>query len=500
MTYTSDSKKRTIMYNDDGGTAIYLPHPYPMTLGQYYDCVDQLLGTQVDTYVLCIGETTHHEAGGEIQKPETTNREAHWRGSHNWSHLEGLGIHPPTALLDRAKDKGLEAIASLRMNDAHFAYSPEGPEAPGQASQFWLENRECRIDPTVDTSKVLRGTAEWPLVLYDYSHPLVQQLFLDIIDRTFERCDADGLELDFMRHPYYFKPEDAPGKLDVMTDLLKRARRRLDEIGRERGRAMALGVLVPAVPDRAREIGLDVLTWIEKGLVDYVVPKHFIRFLMDVPVGEYLAASQGTSTQVYACLENWPPPEAGEPIASFRGAAAGYLDAGADGIYVYNYFNYRPHPHTKADRRILQEIGDPELMRRKDKRFALTAAEPEDGYQLPMEITGDHTINFVLGDDTRSAADEWSLLSARLRLEFSELVVEEDQLDFELNGAPLAAEKLESPYDFAHMTYKWVEYDLTQGPLPLRGANELHITLKRRCPGVSTPLTLIGMEIFTSYR
>jgi|AP95_1055475.scaffolds.fasta_scaffold698512_2 hypothetical protein len=44
MTDTSStSKKRRIMYNYDGGTAIYFPHRYPMTLDQYYDCVDQLL-------------------------------------------------------------------------------------------------------------------------------------------------------------------------------------------------------------------------------------------------------------------------------------------------------------------------------------------------------------------------------------------------------------------------------------------------------------------------
>ena len=478
VTNSSNSKNRRIMYNDDGGTSIYLPHPYPMTLDQYYDCVDQLLGTQVDTYVLCIGATTHREAGGDVQKPEKAFRGSVWRMNRNWHHLEGLGIDPPTALLDRAKERGLEAIASLRMDDAHFAYSPEGPEAPGQASQFWLEHRECCIDPTVDASKVLRGTSEWPRILYDYSHPLVQQLFLDTIDRTFEKCDADGFELDFMRQPYFFKPEEALGKLDVMTDLLKRARRRLDEIGREKGRSMVLGALVPAGPDRAREIGLDVLTWMKEGLLDYVVPKHLILFRMDVPMEEYLAAAQSTATQVYACLENWPEPEAGEPLEIFRGAAASYWDIGVDGIYVYNYFNHRPHPLNEADRRILQEIGDPELIRRKDKRFALTSAEPKESYlhQLPMELTGEHSISFTLGDDTRSAADEWSLESVSLRLEFNDLVFEEDRVEFELNGAALPFEKFQTTFHFGGFVYKWIEYDLTQGPLPRRGGNKLDIS------------------------
>ena len=232
------------------------------------------------------------------------------------------------------------------------------------------------------------------------------------------------------------------GKLDVMTDLLKRARGRLDEIGRHKGRAMTLGALFPAVPDSARKLGLDVLTWIEEGLLDYVVPKHFIRFLMDEPMEGYLAAAR-------------PPPEAGEPISSFRGAAASY------------WGNHRPHPHTEADRRILQEIGDPQLIRRKDKRFALVVAEAEDGYQLPMEVAGVHTIRFVLGDDTQSAADDWSLKSARLRLEFNELVIEEDRIELALNGEALPAESRKTSYAFANFVHKWIEYDLTQGPLPL---------------------------------
>ena len=500
MTSSSSTKKRRIIYNDDGGSIIYIPHPYPMTLDQYYDCVDHLLGTHVDTYVLCIGATTHREAGGEVQKPGIGSGGGPWRSAQNWRHLESLGIHPPTALLDRAKDKGLEAIASIRMNDAHFAYSPEGPEAPGQGSRFWLDHRECRIDLDVDTSRVLRSTPEWPRVLYDYSHPMVQQLFLDTIDDTFEKCDADGLELDFLRHPYFFKPEEAPDKLDVMTDVLKRARQRLDEIGGEKGRSLEMGALVPVGPDSAREKGLDVLTWIKEGLLDYVVPKHYIQFLMDVPMKEYVAAARSTGTQVYACLENWLEADAGDPVESFRGAAAGYFEMGVDGIYVYNYFNHRPHPHSEADRRILQEIGDPQLIRRMDKRFALTSVEPQESYQLPLELSGDHSVHFTLGDDARSASEEWSIKSVVLRLEFNDLVMEEDRVEFVLNGAALPRDMSKAKFDDATYRYRWIEYDLTQGPLPRIGDNELVVRLKNRCPDIAAPLILTQVEVFTHYR
>ena len=500
MTATVATGKRRIMYNDDGGSIIYLPHRYPMTLDEYYDCVDHLLGTQVDTYALCVAATTHLEAGGTVERPKIGSRSATRRAGQNWRHLEGLGIHPPTALLDRAKGHGLEAIASLRMNDAHFAYSPEGPEAPGQASQFWREHPECRIDPTVDTSQVLRGTDVWPRVLYDYSHPLVQELFLQHIEWTFAQCDADGFELDLLRHPYFFNPEEALAKQDVMTDLLKRARQRLDTIGDAKGRTLVLGALVPTGPDRARELGLDVLTWIQEGVLDYVVPKHYIEFLMDVPLQDYLVAAEGTRTQVCACLENWPEVAAGDPLESFRGAAASYWEQGVDGIYLYNYFNHRPHPHTEADRHILQEIGDPQLIRRKDKRFALTSVDPQESYQLPLVLTGDHRVHFTLGDDVPTAAAAWSLKSVVLRLEFDNLVIEEDQLEVALNGAALPGEPFGAPFDEDSYDFRWLEYDLTRGPWPRKGDNVLGISVRQRCPDIASSLTLTQLEILTKYQ
>jgi len=60
--------------------------------------------------------------------------------------------------------------------------------------------------------------------------------------------------------------------------------------------------------EEGREIGLDGLTWIEEGLLDYIAPNEYKRFVMDLPNEEYIQAAKGTGTQVYACLENWPRP------------------------------------------------------------------------------------------------------------------------------------------------------------------------------------------------
>jgi len=475
-----------------------------MTLEQYYDCVDQLVGTQVDTYVLCTGSPSGPRRDGTLlERADRVEKGTHQsRFLRNFGHLMDLGIDPTVALLDRATEKGMQAIASVRMSDAHFSYGYVPPDVAPHACSFWLEHPECRIDPTIDTSKVLRGTPDWSRVLFDFSHPEVQQHVMDWIDDILQRANADGLELDFLRHPYFFDPDEAPRKLDVMTGFVKRIRSRVDEVAKAKGRPMALGVLVPSSPEGGRNIGIDGITWIQERLVDYVVPKHFINFVMDIPLGEYVEAAAGTGIEVYACLENWPTGDAAErPIESFRGAAAHYWEVGVDGIYVYNYFNHRLHPLSKVEREILQEIGDADLLMRKDKRYTMMSTpsrrEGED-YQLPLEISGRHSVRFVLADE-EVRADQWPFRSNTLRVRFEGLAVEDDVLEFELNGAAVPSDGVRRLFDVEWYDFREIELSLPGGTPLRKGENELVIALKQRCPGVTKPLMLTDLEVFIRY-
>lgn len=494
-------KQRRILFNDDGDRVGWLPSDY-VEDGVYYhpeqvyDCVDQLLGTQVDTFVLCTHSATYENENLTLALDFRSRRSM-------WHYLTTvLGRHPHGALLDYAQHKGLEAIASIRMNDAHFAYSSTGPENTN-CCEFWRANPHLRINPELDTRHSLRGTDRWPGALLDYAHEEVHQHILKIIREIFTMSNADGIELDFLRYPHFFKPEEVADKYGSMTELLRQIRRYLDSLGGQGDRPKVLGVLVPASFATGLQVGLDVASWIREGLIDYVVPKVYMEFVMDIPVAEFLAAARGTRTQVYAGIDLWPDGETVEQaIDSFRGAAAHYWEEGVDGLYLYNYYVLPSHPFTRQDRRILHEIGDPARIRRADKRYAFVPAASwapdSESRQVPVALHDAHTLTLTIGDDVAAAQQEWSLESVRLTLTVTQVAVTSDTLALQLNGqaiqpteiAPLSAEGVGSS----------ITCDLVGQVLPRQGENAIRITVSPRDAGGMQPPILEKVELIIHYR
>ena len=139
-----------LTYNDDGDTVVFLPHRVPMTVPQLTDLIDQFRGTHVDRYVFCIGN-------GRVSLHDTRVADRAWersqgkyeshvayRFAENAGHLVEHGFDPPMILARAARAAGLEYFLNLRMNDAHFAYSREGPEKSLWAGSFWHSHPEVQ--------------------------------------------------------------------------------------------------------------------------------------------------------------------------------------------------------------------------------------------------------------------------------------------------------------------------------------------------------------------
>ena len=165
-----------------------------------------------------------------------------------------------------------------------------------------------------------------------------------------------------MRHPAFFRVEEGYANRHYMTGLVRDVRARMRAVSADRGRRLLLGVRVPPGIADCNRVGLDVVRWLEEGLVDIVVVGGgFISF--ETPVDEFVAAAAGTGALVYGCIEATRDSD----DRKLRALAFRWLEDGAHGVYLYNFFTRSPG----WNRRIASELTDPEKLRRLDKRYEL---------------------------------------------------------------------------------------------------------------------------------
>ena len=216
------------------------------------------MGSQVDSYFICVGSTDRGPATGKKARLQDTQ--------NRW--YPAMKAPPEIdrmtrAYLEAAKEAGMEIFASMRMNDIHDAWAPRLTYPLKMARPDLLLG--ARMDHAPDA--VMR--AFWSG--FDYAREEVRQHFLDFIRTYCRQYDYDGLELDYFRHPLFFKLGEERQHLDTMTGFVRRVRGILREIGRERGRPYLLAIRVPDTPAMALRTGLDVEQWMKEGLLDLLI-------------------------------------------------------------------------------------------------------------------------------------------------------------------------------------------------------------------------------------
>lgn len=165
--------------------------------------------------------------------------------------------------------------------------------------------------------------------------------------------------------------------------------RRLSEMIRRKGKERMVGARV--FPTEAMNLasGLDVRTWLSEGFVNYVAPLFYGYFLLDPDLPfEWLAdAAHASGAKIYPVLQPYfLKPEVHATPSMVRAAAANYWAKGADGLIVAPWFRW---PFRDAEKSILTDIGDPEIIREKDKHYFLSPRQEEAaalGYGHPLPL------------------------------------------------------------------------------------------------------------------
>ncbi len=431
---------------------------------------------------------------------------------------------PLTAMVEVCREAGLDIFPSVRMN-SHYDTDPDTP----RGGRFRREHPHALIGKPGETFPP--GSLEWGVRTgVDYTHSEVRRHMAGVICELFERFDVDGVELDFMRHPTFFSLSSAYANRHLMTDLVRHVKRRMADVGADRGRRIDLAVRVPPTLADGNRLGLDVAAWMAEGLVDMViVGGGFIPF--ETPIGEFVEAAEGTGCLVYGSIEQLRPAADDDVI---RAIAAHHWDAGASGIYLFNYFTKSP----EWKRRVFNQIADPVKLSRLDKRYQMentrfrwdyrrdTSARDLHDYafqnavptvQLPVALAETLTargprLRFDVADDVGAASAEGALKHCVLSLKLSNCTAE-DEMEVWLNGEQLSSgsakqtfgdwERLEwrgFPTRLAPAAYSGavIEFDLGAPPLR-RGRNELEVRLLRGAVQKSEHVVLIDVEVTIGY-
>jgi hypothetical protein len=261
----SNARKPRIIYNDDSCTLRNSPPPH--TLETLACAVDYFAGTQVDCLCWCVGAQLAFTWPSKVIENTFTMRDESGVRATGYKedqdvmyslHRQGIDYLPH--LIERAHSRGLQFVASFRMNDTHHKSTPSDALAP----EFWKTHQHYRIWDATD------GKSYYNAAL-DYSFPEVRNRYRDGIAEVAGMYDVDGIELDFTRSPYFFQPSEAWEKRGILTDFVREIGAILERLGKQRQRPLTL-VLRVACRERAlSSAGIDLRQWIEERLAQILV-------------------------------------------------------------------------------------------------------------------------------------------------------------------------------------------------------------------------------------
>ena len=503
-------KPKLMFYNDSRHYSFYRYDP-PMSLHQLRQPVDEILGTGVDTlsFGLASGQTFLHDSQVGARWGEGVvehNRGVMWwRAAENLKRALEVGHDPLRVVVERAHEKGLQILCSMRMNDASTA----------EAANLYMTNRLKLEHPEVMIGEEDPDNAHAATCM-DFAHPLVRQERLRVIEEVCGRYGADGLEMD----PYvgvFFKRSEVEENRPLMTEFVGEVRALLDRIGAECGAELCLATRAHPVEEANLRMGMDVRTWLEQGLVDLVVPfEGGFQINQELDIDWLVEAAQSAGKWIYAPMGRVPYDDRNHEatIEMMRAAATNYRVAGADGLYLADL----EWPFADRQYAMLREMADPDIYARKKKHYFPAHKEAQEAVfaprrYLPIELEEGVSaeVVFSVGDDLEAAQRDGELERATLGVRIVQYC-QEDEIAFRFNGKMLEPGRITHFYGglVAYTasrsglperidTHYWFHFDL---PLDLlrQGQNELVVTPERIFAPLTSIRVLHQVELEIEYR
>jgi len=342
------------IFNQDGTEFFFVNRPEDMSGALVDSYIDQLAHAGIGTFISCVNAQRTNYPSDVWQRdwdgydPHGPDDQPALRSASGDTlsmtrqrfdsiiRLTEQGVDFNQRALERCRKHDIGAWIGVRMNDVHDCTYPESP----LLSQFYNEHRD---------SGQLRAPHRhhegwWSEFTLDWERPAVREHYMRLVSEQLERYDLDGIELDWMRFVYHFRPgrELVGGR--VITDWIREVRQACDMAELRLGHPISIGVRVPADPQTARRCGLDGVAWAEEGLIDLLTPTPFWTTTdFDLPMETWRRMVTNPKVKIAGAIEVRYQPVPNGPVRRMTpsltlGAAAGILHGGADFVYLFNYF------------------------------------------------------------------------------------------------------------------------------------------------------------------
>ena len=533
----SNSRPGRLLFNCDGsmvhcwGRAALPQNSGPLSRREFTDLVfTPIEKTGVDTLLFSFGSGNVAEYQSNVLEwPGQADRfrfpeSRTWHGGVevdpkdqylNPKSLADSGHNPPRIIVEECRRRGMRAFVSLRMNDIHDGQHPRGT----------LPNPELPTFKRINPDWLVPDLDWWSALNFEVAQ--VRELKLRVVEEFFDRWDFDGIELDWLRHTFYFPRGLEREKGKYLTEFMRAVRRSLRQKAAERGRPIEIAVRVPERVEWCLEGGFEVPTWIREGLVDSLILGQGLTECRGLSGFRELMGSR--RIPIYPSLYPFGNGYPIYPDEVIRGSAANLWRDGADGLYTFNWFFY-----GNWRSRLLREIAEPDLLRNKDKRYTLvqrfeahhTGRSPRsDSVRFntmikaaPLPFTLDRAgavqkVTLPIADEVSSTLNPPRRAELLVGLDG----IAGDVLEFSLNGRVLEPQELDPVKDLAQVTRHLdiptghgilgfpprrrldMDFSGLRLPVPVArltpGLNRLSLRLKRRRPDADRPVRVRRIEL-----
>ncbi|OQA85878.1 MAG: hypothetical protein BWY31_01645 [Lentisphaerae bacterium ADurb.Bin242] len=295
-----------------------------------------------------------------------------YRFRANMTVLQEQGIDSNQYLLDRAREKGLAPMVTIRMNDQHGNENAKGPWP--LRWKLWTDRPDLRI------------SRMYPPGAFDYAKEEVRRTFLAFVLETMEFYDADGYVIDWMRHLPYFDDGTGETHAPLLTEMMTKIREGARKLEDRRRHSIQIIARIPSDIQRALYYGMDGVEWANRKLVDRLVPSP--KYIRDytIDAASWRNAIHDKNFPVTICIEHAYQPYPGYPrnaaqgvwtfdpptvkrIPFVRGAAWNAFHRGSDGIYLFNFMWMRNNPEFRA---IFEDCRSVDALRGKERAYEIT--------------------------------------------------------------------------------------------------------------------------------